>query len=49
MPDAVAIGDAADSAWEPLKETVRTLYLVKDRSLEEVMREMASKHSLAAT
>ncbi|KAH0844337.1 hypothetical protein AYO21_00809 [Fonsecaea monophora] len=41
--------DVADSVWESHRDTIRTFYLVDDHSLEELMREMASKYDFRAS
>lgn len=42
MSDAMADADATDAVWDAFRETIRTLYLVEDHSLEEVMTEMTT-------
>jgi hypothetical protein len=49
MSSSVANGDPIDPVWDPFKETMRTLYLTKYRSLEEVRSEMATKYQFFAT
>jgi len=41
--------DATDSVWETFRDTIRTLYLVEDRSLAEVMNEMTTEHQFTRT
>ncbi|KIW86131.1 hypothetical protein Z517_01525 [Fonsecaea pedrosoi CBS 271.37] len=41
--------DEADSVWKSHRDTIRTFYLAQDHSLEELMREMASKYSFCAS
>ena len=49
MSSSVANGNPIDPVWDPYKETMRTLYLVEYRSLEEVRSEMETKHQFFAT
>ncbi|OAL18764.1 hypothetical protein AYO20_11710 [Fonsecaea nubica] len=41
--------DVVDSVWESHRDTIRTFYLIQDHSLEELMREMASKYGFRAS
>jgi hypothetical protein len=45
----IARGGANDSLWEDFRDTIRTLYLIEDNSLEEVKNKMATRHGFTAT
>lgn len=49
MSKSMINGDPIDLDWDPFKETIRILYLVENRSLENVRREMATKYQFIAT
>lgn len=49
MSLSITHGDPIDAVWEPVKEALRTLYLVEDRNLKEVRDEMAITYKFRAT
>jgi hypothetical protein len=49
MSGPMANSNVADLSWETWRDTIRTLYLVEDHSLEEVMNEMTTKYQFTAT
>ncbi|KIW97981.1 uncharacterized protein Z519_01565 [Cladophialophora bantiana CBS 173.52] len=53
MPGLNADVNATDPKWDPLwdpfRDTICTLYLIEDQSLEKVMEEMKTKYQFTAT
>jgi hypothetical protein len=49
MSSSVTNSNPIDPDWGLFKETMRTLYLVECRSLEEVRNEMKTKYQFSAT
>lgn len=49
MVVTTAKGGADDSLWEDFRNTIRTLYLTEDKSLEEVKNEMTTRYGFTAT
>jgi Clr5 domain len=49
MSISVNNGDSVDPVWDPFKDTMRTLYLAENRTLEDVRSEMANVYQFSAT
>jgi hypothetical protein len=49
MSTSLTNGEPIDSVWDPFKETMRTMYLVENRSLEQVRSKMKTVHQFEAT
>lgn len=49
MSHSVIADDLVDPVWDPVKEIIRTLYLVENRNLKEVRSKMATEYQFLAT
>jgi hypothetical protein len=49
MVAPIAKGGADDLLWEGFRDTIRTLYLIEDNSLEEVKNKMTTRYGFTAT